>query len=342
MEELIESGEVETGWLWGNEFGITLHDLKTNTKYYYVAALTLTVNNREYKYYTDVHSFETLPVVPATSVSLDKTSLELPQGESYKLVATVLPENTTDKLTWETSDPDVATVDENGIVTAKMLLGGEAIISAIAGDQKAECNVTITLIDGPVDLGLSVKWASCNVGATKPEEYGDYYAWGETEVKYDYSWSTYKFGSSDSGPFSKYNTNEKYGNVDNKRVLDPEDDVAHIVLGGKWRMPTGSEKEEIINQCTWKWATWNGVSGCLVTGKNGKVIFLPATGICSGTDIKYVGSSGWYWTSSLEKNYYNVAIPNGAQAFGPDSHNPYGFKTDHYRCVGLTIRPVTE
>ena len=95
-----------------------------------------------------------------------------------------------------------------------------------------------------VDLGLSVKWATFNVGATKPEEYGDYYAWGETETKNDYSWSTYKWSDETGNILSKYNTSIYYGTVDNKHVLDAEDDVAHVKWGGKWRMPTQSEQEE--------------------------------------------------------------------------------------------------
>ncbi|MBO7112331.1 MAG: hypothetical protein J6V75_00065, partial [Bacteroidaceae bacterium] len=121
-----------------------------------------------------------------------------------------------------------------------------------------------------VDLGLSVKWATCNVGASKPEEYGDYYAWGETEPKTTYDWSTYKWCKGSSATMTKYCNNSSYGNngfTDTKTTLDPEDDVAHVKWGGNWRMPTISEFEDLINNCTWTWTTQNGVNGYKVTSK---------------------------------------------------------------------------
>ena len=133
-----------------------------------------------------------------------------------------------------------------------------------------------------VDLGLpsGLKWATMNVGASKPEEYGDYFAWGETEPKKEYSWLNYKFelSTDNNGPFSKYVTNSSYGTVDNKTVLDPEEDAAHVNWGGSWRMPTEEEWTELRTNCTWTWTTQNGVNGRLVTGPNGKSIFLPAAG----------------------------------------------------------------
>ena len=95
-----------------------------------------------------------------------------------------------------------------------------------------------------VDLGLSVKWSSLNLGAVSPEDYGAYFAWGETETKSDYSWLTYKWGTSPT-TLKKYNTKRSKGTVDNKTVLDPEDDVVHVKLGGKWRMPTDAEWKEL-------------------------------------------------------------------------------------------------
>ena len=100
-----------------------------------------------------------------------------------------------------------------------------------------------------VDLGLSVKWANINVGAESPEDYGNYYAWGETSTKETYNWSTY-FDTNDGG-----NTFTKYNNEGGKTVLDPEDDAAHVNWGGSWRMPTQAEWWELINCCTWTWTT---------------------------------------------------------------------------------------
>ena len=152
-----------------------------------------------------------------------------------------------------------------------------------------------------VDLGLSVKWATCNVGATTPSGYGDYFAWGETTPKSDYSWSTYKYGSGFKA-LTKYCTNESYGAVDNKTVLELTDDVARANWGGLWRMPTKAEQDELRTECTWEWTTENGINGYKVTGKNGNSIFLPAAGYRDGTSTDDVGSDGSYWSSSLRED----------------------------------------
>ena len=128
-------------------------------------------------------------------------------------------------------------------------------------------------------MGSGLKWATCNLGATAPEEFGDYFAWGETEPKDDgYSWSTYQFGTSQDGPFSKYVINPSEGTVDYKDILDPEDDAACVNLGGSWRIPTADEWNELIGSCSWTWTTENGVAGMLVIGPNENSIFLPAAG----------------------------------------------------------------
>ena len=150
-----------------------------------------------------------------------------------------------------------------------------------------------------VDLGLSVKWAPFNIGATSPEEYGEYFAWGETAPKSNYNWSTYKWCNGSNTTLTKYNTMSSYGTVDNKTVLDPEDDAAHVNWGGSWRMPTDEEWTELRTKCTWTWTTENGVKGSKLTGPNGKSIFLPAAGYQYDTDLEYAGGSGYYWSSSL-------------------------------------------
>ncbi len=164
-----------------------------------------------------------------------------------------------------------------------------------------------------VDLGLSVNWATCNVGATKPEEYGNYYAWGEVEPKEVYTWSTYKFMDSN---INDWNGVTKYtfadgqtsgvwydgeGNFigDNKTVLDKEDDAASVNMGGSWRMPTYDELNELKTKCTWTWTTLNGVSCYNVEGPNGNSIFLPAAGYRDYSGLYDAGSDGYYWSSSL-------------------------------------------
>ena len=156
-----------------------------------------------------------------------------------------------------------------------------------------------------VDLGLSVKWATCNVGATKPEEYGNYYAWGETTPKTTYDWSTYKWCNGSETTMTKYCTDSDYGTVDNKTILDPEDDAASVNMGGSWRMPTKAEQDELQTKCTWTWTydyNGTGVAGRIVTSKtNGNSIFLPAAGYRSA------GSYGYYWSSSLHTVYSDLA-----------------------------------
>ena len=195
-----------------------------------------------------------------------------------------------------------------------------------------------------VDLGLpsGIKWATCNVGATKPEEYGGYYAWGETDEKENYEWSTYKWCKGSVKTLTKYCTDSFYGTVDNKTTLDPEDDVAHVKWGGSWRMPTAAEQKELHNNCTWTWTTQNGVNGYKVTSKsNGNSIFLPAAGCRNGTDLNSSGSYGDYWLSSLSNGDINYDI-------NYDITFAFGFYFFEYACgygginrdCGCTVRPV--
>ena len=191
-----------------------------------------------------------------------------------------------------------------------------------------------------VDLGLSVKWATFNVGATKPEEYGDYYAWGETDPKTDYSWSTYKWCNGSSTTLTKYCNNSSYGNngfTDTKTTLDPDDDVAHVKWGGDWRMPTLGEFGELLRNCTLTWITLNGVEGYRVTsnksGYTDRSIFLPAAGYRGDTDLRYVGSHGLYWSSSLY-----TGRPNNAWYVDFSSGLYNSGSKDRYR--GQSVRPV--
>ena len=157
-----------------------------------------------------------------------------------------------------------------------------------------------------VDLGLpsGLKWATMNVGATAPEAYGDYYAWGETAVKADYSWATYKHGSADN-QLTKYCSDASYGKdgfTDDKTALDPEDDAAIQNWGGSWRMPTDAEWTELRDNCEWTWTgdyNGTGVAGCTVTGKNGNSIFLPAAGYRIDSGLDFAGDYGVYWSGSL-------------------------------------------
>ncbi|MDY4850392.1 MAG: InlB B-repeat-containing protein [Paludibacteraceae bacterium] len=189
-----------------------------------------------------------------------------------------------------------------------------------------------------VDLGLpsGLQWATCNVGATTPEAYGNYYAWGETEPKDTYTWSNYKLcnGSTvNNAQMTKYCTQSESGVVDNKTVLDLADDAANVIWRGKWRMPTETEWTELRTNCTWTWKTLNGVNGYEVKSTNGNSIFLPAAGYRGEyNSISDGNSKGNYWASSLD-DYSKAARKVLFDATKVGSYS-------YYRRCGLSIRPV--
>ncbi len=157
----------------------------------------------------------------------------------------------------------------------------------------------------PVDLGLpsGTLWAPYNVGATAPEEFGSYFAWAETEPKENYSGNNYKYGTGSGesyiDSFTKYCVESDMGTVDGKTKLEPIDDAATVNWGGDWRMPTNSELQELVDNCTWEWTTVNGSKGYKVIGKNGNSIFLPAAGIFQETGLEEANHLGLYLSSVL-------------------------------------------
>ena len=189
-----------------------------------------------------------------------------------------------------------------------------------------------------VDLGLpsGTKWANCNVDATAPEEYGGYYAWGETEEKSDYSFETYKYCNYPPLRYTKYGISTYPGVADNKLTLDSEDDVAHVKWGGAWRMPTRTEQKELRNKCTWEWAVLNGVNGYRVTGPNGNSIFLPAAGYRHGSKISRQGSCGYYWSSR-----FNTAMFATDACYSVFSSSDFLWKYGN-REYGNSVRPVCK
>lgn len=268
-----------------------------------------------------------------TSLTLDKTSFSLEEGQTATIsVSTVAPDNANDKsVSWSSGDPSVATVNaQSGVVTA--VSGGPVTIVATANDGSGVSSSCEVYVMGAVDLGLSVKWRGSNLGASNPEDAGNYYAWGETETKSDYSWSKYKFGTSQSGPFSAYNS------TDGKTLLDAADDVART-LGSAWRMPTIAEWEELLNEdnCDWEWTTLGGANGYKVTSKKAghtsKWIFLPAAGYKMGSNLKDNGSFGYYWSSSLSADHIYTASYLGFYELAAS-------KANSNRCNGQSVRPV--
>jgi len=248
-----------------------------------------------------------------TDIYLSDEVVELKEGETKQLTASVFPVDADDKgLMWSSGNPDVASVDASGLVTA--VSSGTALITVAATDSsgvKAECQIIVP-IKGyqncpddnhphAIDLGLpsGTKWACCNVGASTPEEYGGYYAWGETSEKDVYSEVTYKyFNGQDTDGNGEIDENFSVVNIGSD-IAGTGYDAATINMGALWRMPSTAQQQELINNCSRLLTTQNGVNGILVTGSNSGQIFLPAAGYRWDDELINASSLGYYWSSSL-------------------------------------------
>ena len=208
------------------------------------------------------------------------------------------------------SDTEYHVYYEVSNVFSTVVVNANCSFITVESGEKPDNPNTPTVTPEYVDLGLpsGVKWATFNVGATKPEEYGDYFAWGETEPKELYDESTYS---------------------------EKEEDAATANWGSEWRMPTQAEQDELRTECSWTWMTKNDVNGYKVVGPNGNSIFLPAAGYCSGSSLYNVGHKGFYWASSLYTGntsyaYYLSFTYNDVSRYSND------------RCYGQSVRPVYD
>ena len=281
--------------------------------------------------------------VPVQSVTLNKHELELSVGQQFQLVATVLPDNATEKgVVWSSNvQSSKLYIDTNGMVTG--LQACEATVTVRCKDNAYiydTCKITVTgessgTTEEVVDLGLpsGIKWRSMNVGASKPEDYGNYYAWAETSPKSSYTSSNYKYPATNYGDgitiYKKYDTTP---GGDKRTVLEAEDDAATANLGNGWRTPTFTEFKELREKCTWNWVTLNGVKGMQVTGPNGKSIFLPAGGWYDKNGLNNKGSYGSYWT----------ATGDGGTANAVDFVSSDKDKALVPRSEGRSVRPVKD
>ncbi len=247
-------------------------------------------------------------------------------------------------------DHEVNIADVNAIINVILGGSGNNAPADVNGDHEvniADVNVVINIILGCtppsqehewVDLGLpsGTLWATCNVGANTPEEYGDYFAWGETAPKNYYDWSTYKWCKGSYNTLTKYCTESDYGYngfTDGKKELDASDDAATANWGSGARMPSSEQIQELRDNCSWQWTQRNGVYGQQGTGLNGSTIFLPATGYFWYGLLYHAGMDGSYWSRTLRPSNsdlaYNLLVTSG-----------HGYQYYNFRDYGHTVRAV--
>lgn len=242
-------------------------------------------------------------------------------------------------FTVRSSDESIATatISDKNVVIKGVSEGKVTLTVTNTSTQKSETIVVTSYFDSVtpgdlIDLGLpsGTKWASRNVGAGSPTDYGSYFAWGETTPKESYNWANYKYYNWTDRSLTKYCTSSSYGTVDNKTTLDLEDDAAHANWGGDWRMPTHEESSELIDKCQWLRVIINGVLGKKCIGPNGNSIFFPASGVRFDDGLCYKGVDGQYWQSECGDNDL------GAWRI-------YLFDVIRLeRYAGLTVRPVCD
>ena len=289
---------------------------KRGVTYYYRAYAESSAGRQTGK----VKSFLLDPVAP-TGLSLSVSSVGVDVGKTVQLTATVTPPAAAadNVVTWSSEDNKTATVSETGLVTG--VAKGQTTITATCGDFKETCAVKVRGVKpaGAVDLGLDIFWAECNLSdngfVSSPEQYGDYYAWGETRSKSTYTESNYQY-------------------KDNSVTLPLTADAAHVILGGDWRMPTDAEFKTLLDNCTAVWTTQGGKNGRLLKSKiNGNSIFLPAAGHWEDSTLnsKYCH----YWSSSLNTDFSSRAWSFDFSSVGYNTgSNP--------RYYGQSVRPVSD
>ena len=295
-------------------------------------------------------------LVSVEGVSLNYESLTMQKGGTETLTAVFVPSNATEKkVLWSSDNYAVASVSEVGVVEAKSAGTATIVAKTVDGGYTAECVVTVLEYAVPemVDLGLSVKWASFNLGASRPEEYGEYYAWAEMAPYYEshdpltwkegkengYYWPSYRWSMGTETSLTKYCTLSSYGYEgfkDNKATMEEEDDVAHCLLGGSWRIPTESDFQALLDNCTTAWTQENGVNGYKFTSRiTGKSIFLPAEGIHNRMQYAKVDECGYYWSSTLRQDAPHTARYLFFESGQIELRNSFRYN-------GFSIRPVCD
>ncbi len=351
IEAMIDSGSNKLCFLSSdNTFQVNLSGLDDDETYYFMAAARV----YDKVFYGEIFSFKTLAypykvsTLEADNVSVSTCTLngmaicniEGAQFSTFFYISST--DNTTEGLVANGKRVEVERNHDNTFSYNLTNLNPQSKYYYVAGcivdgtEHYASVSSFNTgkLVLEAVDLGLSVKWSSCNIGASAPEEYGCYYSWGEVNTKEEYNKLTYKWFSSDGTTIIKYCWSPWSQFRDDKHELDPEDDVAQVLTGGEWRMPTKQDLRDLLNNCTWVYTTHEGVAGCLVTSKiNNNSIFIPASGVYNGTTL-YGGERG-----SIFSSY----------TWGDDCATCLYFYesdrleiSDSYRYLGHPVRPVRE
>ena len=291
---------------------------------------------------------------PISSFSFETSEFEITEGNILQLSLIIVPKMS-HHIKWVSSNPDIVEVSDFGRILARKPGNARITASPMVGNYSATCKITVKEIPVPeaVDMGVSVKWASFNLGAATPEEAGNYYAWGEIIPKVIfYGWNTYRHcvgtGAINykSSILTKYNSTAKYGYnsfVDEKTELLSEDDAATVNLSGNWRIPTKAEMMELLDNCTKTRKTYNGVSGYELTSIiTGNAIFLPETGCMSNLVIDKGSAS--YLTSSICQNVnlisgeeYTFDLSSSVLKFGSSNDIKISSLERYYGCA---IRPV--
>lgn len=306
--------------------------LNYNTTYYFVACSS--VNGREV--YGDVKSFKTSDfsaTITCYSENVDKTTATV-SGALIVNSKETLSQSVTLYYGTKNSAAEELMSNGQGVMTSPNQDGSfsanlRSLINGTTYYYVAVANVhdkvfystvrsfttlTPNCPSGAVNLGLSVCWATCNLGASSPEQIGNLYAWGETEPKTSFGWDNYKWANGSFKTLTKYNWDSKYGVVDNLMTLELSDDAAHVALGSSWRTPTKEEYQELFTNCKYEFYVMNGVTGVLVTSKlegyTSNYIFIPGTNNDFGTSW----SEGLYWTASLKDTGHH-GTPDFAELF---------------------------
>ena len=273
---------------------------------------------------TYLSSCEKEQIIAIENITLSESAVELDVPETLKVEAAITPADMASEitLTWSSSNKSVATVDDNGIITAKY--PGKTTITASYENISASISVTVTNTHNGyeyVNLGLpsGTKWANHNIGATVPYEYGDYFAWGEIAPKETYT-------TQNSTTYG-----EEIGDISG----NPEFDAARAIWGKEWRLPTEEEIKELEEYCTTNETNVGGILGVRVTGPSGQSIFLPYSGHKFNSTISGIGVWGVYYSS--EDANINFAINIG---IGDGWNNNLGVTADAYKYGGHSIRPV--